>query len=198
MQSADELPVRQTLLAMRRLMFPIMAILFITGFLNANIVNYLPTFMSREGAAFALAGASLAIVELSGTVGVLLMSLYSDRFGHRNIALLGGRSLSGFCQWFLDDGGLGQTRDAGWYRIKPLSLTRLFWRWSRPEFRNSRSLSNGVYMSSSFILRSVVVVIVGVLADRYGMRPVFLARARWFRCWQSPLFLCFPKNKNLS
>ena len=29
-------------------------------------------------------------------------------------------------------------------------------------------------MSSSFILRSIVVVIVGVLADRFGMRPVFM------------------------
>ena len=28
-------------------------------------------------------------------------------------------------------------------------------------------------MSSSFILRSLVVVIVGFLADHYGMRPVF-------------------------
>jgi FSR family fosmidomycin resistance protein-like MFS transporter len=40
-------------------------------------------------------------------------------------------------------------------------------------FQNNRSLVNGLYMSSSFILRSVVVVIVGYLADRYGMRPVF-------------------------
>jgi MFS family permease len=29
-------------------------------------------------------------------------------------------------------------------------------------------------MSSSFILRSIVVVIVGILADRFGMRPVFV------------------------
>jgi len=34
-----------------------------------------------------------------------------------------------------------------------------------------------VYMSSSFILRSVVVLIVGILADQYGMRPVFAGSA---------------------
>ena len=32
-------------------------------------------------------------------------------------------------------------------------------------------------MSSSFILRSIVVVIVGALADRFGMRPVFVGSA---------------------
>jgi MFS family permease len=41
-------------------------------------------------------------------------------------------------------------------------------------FKNNRALANGIYMSSSFILRSIVVVIVGMLADRFGMRPVFI------------------------
>jgi cyanate permease len=61
----------------------------ITGFLTANLVNYLPTFLSSEGTAFALAGASLSVVELSGMVGVLLMGLFSDRLGQRNIVFWG-------------------------------------------------------------------------------------------------------------
>jgi len=42
-------------------------------------------------------------------------------------------------------------------------------------FVSNRALSNGVYMSTSFIVRSIVVVIVGAFADRFGMRPVFFA-----------------------
>jgi MFS family permease len=45
----------------------------------------------------------------------------------------------------------------------------------QPRFVHNRALSNGVYMSTSFILRSIVVVIVGALADRFGLRPVFYA-----------------------
>jgi len=41
-------------------------------------------------------------------------------------------------------------------------------------FTRNLSLANGVYMSSSFILRSIVVVLVGIMADHYGMRPVFI------------------------
>lgn len=52
------LPVGQALIQMSGLMVPILGITFITGFLNANIVSYLPTFMSSEGAAFVVAGAS--------------------------------------------------------------------------------------------------------------------------------------------
>ncbi len=171
------LPVRQALGEMRSVMLPIMAILFFTGFLNANIVNYLPTFMSNEGVAFALAGASLSVVELSATVGVFFMGLISDRLGQRNIALIGTLASVVFSGGFL----LFQN----WLRVvmligiglsafiaNPAFLAMVLGRFSR-----NRSLANGVYMSSSFILRSVVVVLVGALADRFGMRPVFAGSA---------------------
>jgi FSR family fosmidomycin resistance protein-like MFS transporter len=168
------LPVRQALKQMSGLMLPIMSISFITGFLGANIVNYLPTFMSGEGVAFALAGASLSVVELSGTLGVLLMGLFSDRFGQRNIVLYGTLISVVFSMGFL----LLQ----GWIRIVMLigvGMTAFvanpaFLSIIQTRFTRNLSLANGVYMSSSFILRSIVVVIVGIMADRYGMRPVFI------------------------
>jgi FSR family fosmidomycin resistance protein-like MFS transporter len=168
------LPVRQALMQMSGLMLPIMSISFITGFLSANIVNYLPTFMSGEGAAFALAGASLSVVELSGTLGVLLMGLFSDRLGQRNIVLYGTLISVGFSMGFL----LLQ----GWMRIIMLIGVGMsafianpaFLSMIQTRFTRNLSLANGVYMSSSFILRSIVVVIVGIMADRFGMRPVFI------------------------
>ena len=44
-------------------------------------------------------------------------------------------------------------------------------------FPESRALANGVYMALSFGIRSMVVVLVGVLADWMGMRWTFLACA---------------------
>ena len=41
-------------------------------------------------------------------------------------------------------------------------------------FTRNRSLAGGVYMSTNFVLRSIAVVMVGVLADRFGLRPVFI------------------------
>jgi FSR family fosmidomycin resistance protein-like MFS transporter len=172
-QAEAGLPVWQALIQMRGLMLPILSISFITGFLSANIVNYLPTFMSGEGAAFALAGASLAVVELSGTLGVLLMGLFSDRLGQRNVVLYGTLISVIFSMGFL----LLQ----GWMQMVMLVGVGLSAFVANPAFlaiiqthvTRNLSLANGIYMSSSFILRSIVVVLVGVMADHYGMRPVF-------------------------
>jgi len=172
-ENKSSLPVRQVFREMPELLAPIISVVFITGFLIANVVNYLPTFMAREGAAFSLAGASLAVVEISGTVGVLLMGLFSDRLGQRNVAIVGTVASVVFSAGFL--------WTHGWLQILMLVGTGLTVFISNPaflamiqtRFPYNRSLVNGVYMSSSFILRSVVVVIVGLLADRFGLRPVF-------------------------
>lgn len=173
----ESLPIRQALSQMQDVILPIMAITFITGFLNANIVNYLPTFMSRAGVSFWLAGASLAIVELSGTVGVFLMGIYSDRIGQRAIAMGGTLASVAFAMGFLlTQGwvqlvmlvGIGMTA----FVANPAYLAII-----QTKFKYNRSLANGVYMASSFILRSSVVVLVGFLADHFGMRPVFMGSA---------------------
>ena len=60
-QAEASLPVRQALSEMSGIMLPMMGITVITGFLTANIVNFLPTFLSSEGVVFWLAGASVAV-----------------------------------------------------------------------------------------------------------------------------------------
>ena len=60
-------------------------------------------------------------------------------------------------------------------------------------FTNNRSLANGVYMSSSFILRSLATVLVGMLADRFGMRPVFVGSSLVVLL-SVPLILKLPKR----
>jgi len=190
-QSVATLTVRQTFVQMRGLLFPILGIISITAFLNANIVNYLPTFLSLEGAKYALAGISLTIVEIGGTLGVLLMGLVSDRIGQRNIILIGTLSAAVFSAGFLMlDGwvkiamlvGVGFTA----FVANPAFLAMI-----QSRFTANRSLANGIYMSSSFILRSIVVVIVGALADQFGMRPVFIGSVA-FSLLSIPLIFTLP------
>ncbi len=176
-QAEASLPVRQALEEMSGIMLPMMGITLITGFLTANIVNFLPTFLSSEGVAFSLAGASLSVVELSGTVGVLLMGFFSDRLGQRNV-VFGGTLMSVVFS-------LGFLLFQGWIQIIMLIgvgmsafvANPVFLSMIQTRFARNRSLANGVYMSGSFILRSIVVVLVGSLADRFGMRPVFVGSA---------------------
>ena len=154
-ENKSSLPVRQVLAELPPLLLPIISTVFITGFLTANVVNYLPTFMAREGAAFSLAGASLSVVEFSATVGVLLMGLVSDRLGHRNVAIIGIIASVVFSAGFL--------WTQGWLQILMLVGVGLtifvpnpaFLAILQTRFQYNRSLVNGMYMSSSFILRSL-------------------------------------------
>ena len=173
-QAEAGLPVPQALRQMSGLMLPIMSFTFITGFLSANIVNYLPTFMSSEGAVFALAGASLAVVELSGTVGTLLMGFFSDRIGQRNVVLYGTLISVLFSLGFLLLQGWIQIAMLVGVGMSAFVANPAFLSMIQTRFTRNLSLANGIYMSSSFILRSIVVVLVGIMADRYGMRPVFV------------------------
>jgi len=192
-QSEASLPVRQALAQMKGLMLPIVAILFTTGFLNANIVNYLPTFMSGEGMAFALAGASLSVVELAGTLGVLWMGLVSDRLGQRAIALWGTVASAIFSLGFLLAHGWLQMILLMGIGLTAFIANPAYLAMIQARFTSNRSLANGVYMSSSFVLRSIVVVIVGMLADRFGMRAVFTGSAL-AALLSAPIILLLPKR----
>lgn len=176
-EAGASLSVKEALGQMRGLMLPIMTVTFITGFLNANIVNYLPTFMASEGVTFSVAGISLSVVELGGTLGVLLMGLFSDRLGQRNIALGGTLASVAFSLGFLLAHGWLQFALLIGIGLSAFIANPAYLAMVQSRFTNNRSLANGIYMSSSFILRSIVVVIVGALADRFGMRPVFMGSA---------------------
>lgn len=192
-QEASRLSVREALFQMRDLILPIMAINFITGFLSANLVNFLPTFMASEGVSFTLAGASLSVLELAATVGVFLMSIVSDRAGHRNIILIGTIASGAFALIFLFV--------QGWLQIVMLigcGLTAFianpaFLAILQSRFTSNRSLANGIYMSSSFILRAIAVVIVGALADQFGLRAVFMGSSVGVLV-SLPLIFMLPKN----
>jgi FSR family fosmidomycin resistance protein-like MFS transporter len=196
-QAEAGLPARQALLEMRSLMLPIIGITFITGFLNANLVVYLPTFMSKEGAVFALAGISLTIVELGGALGVFLMSMFSDRLGQRNIALVGTLASVAFSWAFLSTQGWLQYLLLFGLGMSAFIANPAFLAMIQTRFTKNSSLANGVYMSSAFVLRSVVVVIVGILADRYGMRSVFMGSSL-AALLAVPIILTLPASKSTS
>lgn len=172
-EAEASLPVKETIIQMKPLMIPIMFTIVLSGFLMGCFVNFLPTFLTQEGIAFSIAGISLSVVELSATVGVFLMGMYSDRVGQRNMALIGTIGSAVF--------GLGFMLTSGWIQFvmlmgvgftafipNPAYLSII-----QPRFTNNRALSNGIYMSCSFVLRSLVIILIGVLADQIGLRMVF-------------------------
>lgn len=187
------LSVKDTIIQMRSIMIPIMAALVLTGFLNGCLVYFLPTFLSFEGVSFSLAGFSLAVVEISATIGVFLSGLICDRIGQRTMAVFGTVGSVIFGYGFLQFTGWPQVVMLVGVGLTAFLANPAFLAIIHGRFTKNRSLSNGIYMSSSFVLRSLVVILIGVLSDHFGMRTVFFA-SLGFSLLAIPVLYLLPKQ----
>lgn len=171
------LPFGQALVNMSPIMLPVVAIIFLSGFVSANAGTYLPTFLTGEGSNLFMAGAAFSITEIAGTVSVFLSGPISDRFGRRVVLVFSAVATPLFVLLFL--------LADGWLRIPALMgigfasfcANPVFLAMVQEHYAANRALASSLYMAISFVVRAIVVVIVGALGDRFGLRPVFFASA---------------------
>ncbi|RME46184.1 MAG: MFS transporter [Caldilineae bacterium] len=169
--------VRAMLPAARRLFLPLLGIVFPRAFLLAALSVYLPTFMSQRGAGLWLAGASLSIYELAGVVGALAGGTLSDRLGRKTILLVGIASSALLMLVFL------QTR--GWLLgpvllvlgFTALSTTPVMLAVVQEQMPHNRALANGVYLAISFLTRPLVVLLIGIVGDQFGLTAAYYGSA---------------------
>ena len=174
---ADTSDFSRAVQSMRNLLFPLSAVVVFRSFMMAAFATYLPVFLREEGASLWFAGASLSVLEAGGVIGALVGGSASDVLGRRRVLAI-SFLLTPVLMFAL-------VYTTGWWRLPlllPLGFAGLMAtpvimasvQESAPEHR---ALANGIYMALNFILRALIVVLVGALADRLGMRPAFLACA---------------------
>jgi FSR family fosmidomycin resistance protein-like MFS transporter len=171
------LPWRQALGVMGPLLVPLGGIIFVRSFMSAALTTYLPIFLTEEGADLWFAGVSLSVLEVAGVVGALAGGSLSDRLGRRTILLI-SLAVTPFLM-------LAFVALDGWIQfplllamgLTALSITPVIMALVQESFPENRALANGVYMALSFGIRSGVVVVVGAMADLWGMRLAFTASA---------------------
>ncbi len=171
------LPWRQALRGMGPLLLPLVGIIVARLFMTRSLTTYLPIFLSEEGADLWLAGASLSLLEAGGVVGALLGGAMSDRLGRRLVLSISMLTTPLLLFAFL--------ASDGWLRFlillvmgfTALSVTPVIMALVQESFPDNRALANGVYMSLSFVLGSVVVVVLGAMGDLFGLRLAFTASA---------------------
>jgi FSR family fosmidomycin resistance protein-like MFS transporter len=175
--AGKSLPWRQALRVMSPLLLPLAGIMFVRAFLLVSLTTYLPILLREGGANLWLAGASLTVLEAAGVVGALLGGSLSDHLGRR--AVLWASMLA---TPFLMFAFLGVQ---GWFHFllllllgfSALSVTPVIMAVVQESYPENRALANGIYMALSFVLRSVVVLWVGMLGDRFGQRMAFAISA---------------------
>jgi len=157
----------------RPLFLPLALILFFRMFLAVSMTTYLPVYMDLKGASFWLAGASLAILEGAGVAGALLSGSISDRLGRKSILLWVTIFSSLLMLIFL--------YSTDWMLI-PILLILGFTSLStgpvllalvQDHFPQNRAVGNGIFLTMSSLLRSVVMLLVGMAGDAIGLQSAF-------------------------
>jgi FSR family fosmidomycin resistance protein-like MFS transporter len=173
--SRQSVPLRATFANMRHVLVPLTIILLARSFMHGSMTAFLPVYLQQQGGSIWLGGAGLALFEAAGVIGVLTAGSLSDYLGRRRMLLISlvGAPLAVFL--FLYSGG--------WLRVVALlgcgftllSTTPVMLAMVQEHAGKSPAAANGMYMMISFLARSSVVVLIGLIADRTGLQTAYLA-----------------------
>ena len=172
---------RRTLGQVIRDLLPVMApmtgLLVARAFLLAALATFLPLFLREEGSSLFAAGAALTVVEAAGVAGALGGGVLSDRLGRRRLVALSLVLTSPLIVAFVLAGGPWRAALLVPMGLVGLSVAPVLMAAVQDAFPRDRGLANGVYQAVNFVVRSVVVVGVGAMADAWGIRTAFLVCA---------------------
>jgi FSR family fosmidomycin resistance protein-like MFS transporter len=178
-RSSEQRPtsIRPILPTLMSFFLPISMIIFTRGFLTVSITTFLPTFLNFEGASLARGGIMLAVLEGGGVLGAMSSGTLSDRIGRKTTLITALSASAVFTILFL------QTSD--WLMIPVLLVLGFFSLAPQPvmlalvqdHYPKHRAVANGLYMGLSFMINSLVVVLVGLSGDTWGLRVTFYVSA---------------------
>jgi MFS transporter, FSR family, fosmidomycin resistance protein len=162
---------------MRTLFLPLSIIIFFRMFMVVCMTTYLPTFMSLRGSTLWLAGGSLSILELAGVVGALSGGTLSDRLGRKSVLLAITVLASLLMLAFLNVSGWLIIPVLLAYGFVSIAPGPVFLALVQDHFPGNRAVSNGLYISMNFLLRSLALLLVGVAGDAMGLETAFVGSA---------------------
>jgi FSR family fosmidomycin resistance protein-like MFS transporter len=171
---------KETLGTMAPMMLLLVGTVSVRSFMAAGLDIFLPVYMTERGADLWTAGIALSLLQGAGTFGSLLSGALSDRWGRRATLLAAFLAGPALMIWFLHT-------DA-WARMLPLLLLGLTTKSTmavsmalvQESFPDHRALANSLFLSVTFVIRSLVGVVVGGLGDRFGLHWTFTASAAVF------------------
>ncbi|MFZ0134517.1 MAG: MFS transporter [Desulfobacterales bacterium] len=175
--AARRMSVPDTWREMRHVLRPLSAILFFRGFMHACLTAFLPTFINQQTGNLWLAGIGLTIFEAAGVAGVLAAGSLSDIFGRRRILLMSLLGAPASLFLFTAIGGWPGLTALILVGFTLLSTTPVMLALVQEHAQNSPSAANGFFMMISFIARSAVVVVVGFLGDKIGLKATYFVSA---------------------
>jgi len=166
-------------------------IAFFRGAMKASLTLYLPVYLTRHGETLWMAGISLSVLQLSGALGTYYSGTISDKIGRRKTLLIITLMAPLLMLVFLQTSGMLALVMLGLIGFFLISSTSVMLAVVQELDSENLLFLNSIYMTISFVVGSLMLLVVGFMADHIGLDPtyvfsaVFAFPAVWF-AWRIP------------
>jgi MFS transporter, FSR family, fosmidomycin resistance protein len=142
--------------------------LFFMTALKLAVTLYLPAYLVNQGKTLISASFSLAVLQFSGAAGTLFAGPISDKIGRKTTLLISSIACPILMWLFIivnDTFMLPILAALGFFLFSsgPVILALV-----QDANSHSPSFANGMYMTSSFIIRSIIILLVGHYIEKFG------------------------------
>ncbi len=135
---------------------------------------YLPTYLTLQGHSIWLAGISLSILQFSGAGGALIAGPLSDKIGKKKSLIIASIAMPIFMYLFLISNNFFMIPlliILGFFTIATTPIVLSLVQETNSEYP---AFINGIYMTISFGVSSLMVLVIGFLSDTLGMEKAYL------------------------
>ncbi len=184
---------RKSWRSMRAVMLPVLSVVLVRSFLVGSLATFLPVFLTSEGFSLTQAGGGYALYQLAGAIGALALGTLSDRLGRRFIILMATLISPILLLLFLLADGAMRLPLLFALGFFALSTTSVMIALIQENAHGHPATAHGLFTATGFALRSIVVLLVGILADLMGLRAALMISAL-IGFLALPLTLALPKD----
>jgi FSR family fosmidomycin resistance protein-like MFS transporter len=147
------------------------------AFLLTSVTTFLPIYLTENGSSLWFAGASLTILQIAGVAGAMLSGTWSDKLGRKPLLIVAILISPAALFLFLNTRGLVSIFFLQLMGFAMISMQPVLMAWIQQTYPQQRALANGVYMAITFVIRSLIVIVIGWMGDRLGLRNAFMVCA---------------------
>jgi FSR family fosmidomycin resistance protein-like MFS transporter len=173
----EQVPWRAAVRAMRGIMLVLAGLVAVRSMMMMAVAVFLPLFLTDEGASIWLAGAALSIVEAAGIAGAFAGGWVSDHVGRKAVLVFGHVTAPIALLLFLATDGALRIALLPVIGFTLLAIPPVLMALVQEQFPDSRALANGVFLSMSFVIRSIATIGFGLVGDAFGLSTAMLIAA---------------------
>lgn len=170
-------------------------IIFFRGAMKSALTLYLSVYLTDKGNSLWYAGIALSVIQFAGVIGTLTAGTFSDRVGRRTAMVIITAATPLFMWIFLHSEGI--------LTFPVLIITGFFLVAPGPvmlaivQEMDTKHLAfvNGIFMTITFGLSSLMLLLVGFLSDKFGMDITYLVSS-FVALLAIPFAMMLPKKKH--